>query len=66
MGKKLNSRWAKGGPRQRKDVKIDDTRWVSNRRGIKRLVTDQPSELVYCQRRHEGPGWKNGARVNRK
>lgn len=63
MLKKVNSRWHKGGIRQRMDVKTDDARWVRNVRGFWRLITDQPSEVVYCARRHEGLGWRHGARV---
>jgi hypothetical protein len=66
VAKKANSRWGKGGLRQRMDIKLEDSRWTRNWRGFWRLVTDQPNEVVYCLRRHEGYGWRGGARVTRR
>lgn len=63
MTKKLNSRWGKGGLRQRMDIKIEDARWSRDGRGYWRRTIDQPNEVVFCLRRHSAFGWRGGARV---
>lgn len=62
---KPGSRWVKGNKhlRQSASAKVEDARFVADRHGTKRLVTDQPTEVVYCQRRRESSGWRHGARI---
>lgn len=60
---KPNSRWRSGRPRYSSDRTVEDSRQVRDRRGIKRLKRDAPSEVQWCDRRRESFGWRNGARV---
>ena len=42
---------------------IEDSRWVADKRGHKRLVVDEVDANTYCSRRREPSGWHRGARV---
>lgn len=72
MGKP-NSRWhaaSKPGiffavSRLHRDRTVEDSRQVRDRHGIFRTVRDAPDEVKWCERRREGFGWRNGARIAR-
>lgn len=53
--KKLNSRWRKGAERYSSKRTVED-----------RTHKDAPTEVRYNERRHEQPGWRNGARIKTK
>jgi hypothetical protein len=61
--KKVNSRWGSRGQRYSSDRTVEDSRQVRDRRGVKRLKRDAPSEVQWCERRREAFGWRNGARL---
>ena len=61
------SRWAKGAIRYSNERKVDNSRWVKNKRGQWRYKEDECSEHSFVnQRMHQQPaGFHRGARVHR-
>jgi hypothetical protein len=66
MGAAMNSRWRKGAQRYDTKRTVEQTRFVRQPDGSRRRETDAPTEQKYCERAHEQPGWKNGARIRKR
>ena len=71
-----NSKWKGDMRRVSKDASVSDSRWVRIPvgsvlgRGSRPIIgklfcleEDQVTERVWCDRRRELPGWRNGAKV---
>jgi hypothetical protein len=62
----MNSRWRKGAQRYDQKRTVEQTRFVKQPTGGYRKETDTPTEQKFCERAHEQPGWKNGARIRKR
>lgn len=68
--KSPNSRWRGGQTwaRYSSERTVEHTRHVKNWKGQWRTVTDNPTELKFCERARNAVGvllgWRNGARVH--
>lgn len=63
---KMNSRWRGTHNRYSEERSVDDVRFLVDSTGHKRRVSDSPNEVEFCERRHEGPTFRKGARVRRR
>jgi hypothetical protein len=66
MPANVNSRWRKGAQRYDTKRTVEQTRFVRQPGGARRRETDAPTEQKFCERVHEQPGWKNGARIQKR
>ena len=62
----MNSRWRKGAQRYDTKRTVEQTRHVRRPDGSIRRESDAPTEQKFCERTHEQPGWKNGARIQKR
>lgn len=63
---KQNSRWRKDAKRYSTERTVEQTRHVQRPDGVRRRVTDAPSEARFVERAHEAAGWRGGARVRKR
>lgn len=63
---KINSRWRKGAQRYSTERTVDVVSHARQADGKRRREVDSLTEVRFCERTHEQPGWRKGARIRKR